>query len=383
MTAIAHKRRVLLVDDDPEFTSMLRDFLLAHGEDLWDVEMAAHYTTALAAVKKSSFDLVVLDLYMPVMDGLQFLALIKRGHPHLPVVILTGYATEENRAYALKNGAALFLDKASVAGGFEAIYAGLEAVASSAPAGEGFQGMLRQVGLPDVLQMECLGRKSSILEINAGRVRGRIFICDGSIQHADAPPLQGEPALFQLLGLKGGEFHLKPFVKPPRQTIDGQWESLLMEAARLRDEADERAASGLADPLPQESEDVDTTLPDLPMEEPAVAEPPVDEPAVAELPPEVFTEAAIAVEGDDWRIQEILICSTTGEILYEWQAEGIDRRVRLLKQLAAQGDWLGESFPLGRADRLEIGGVGERTIALLHPDHRVLVRSIATSAGMP
>ena len=46
----------------------------------------------------------------------------------------------------------------------------------------------------------------------------------------------GECALQQLLALAGGSFELLPFEPPPQRTIEGQWESLLMEAARLRDE---------------------------------------------------------------------------------------------------------------------------------------------------
>src|ERR1039457_2267409 len=96
--------------------------------------------------------------------------------------------------------------------------------------------MMRRVGLQEVLQLECLGRKSSVLEIFTSKVRGRIFICDGSIVHADSGALQGEVALYGMLALRGGEFNLLPYTEPPRRTIEGQWESLLMEAARLTDE---------------------------------------------------------------------------------------------------------------------------------------------------
>ena len=46
-----------------------------------------------------------------------------------------------------------------------------------------------------------------------------------------------------MLGLKGGEFDLRPFVEPPAQTIEGQWEFLLMEAARQVDEKAEQSAA--------------------------------------------------------------------------------------------------------------------------------------------
>ena len=97
--------------------------------------------------------------------------------------------------------------------------------------------MLRRVGLQDVIQMECLGRNSSVLEVYNEHVLGRIYIENGNIIHAAGGDLTGERALQQLLALPGGSFELVPFELPPQNTISGPWEFLLMEAARVRDEA--------------------------------------------------------------------------------------------------------------------------------------------------
>jgi CheY-like chemotaxis protein len=286
---------------------------------------------------------VILDLNMPVMDGLQFLTLLKRSYPGLQVIILTGRASPESRDYCLQKGAALFLSKLDIADGFEKIYAALESVAS-APV-EGFRGMLRQVGLPDVLQMECLGRKASVLEVVARDGGGRIFIEDGEIVHAEYGPLQGEPALFQLLGLTGGEFHLRPFTRPARPTIDGHWESLLMEAARLRDEA-AGAAAEVAAAIP------------VPEQPPVPAAPP-------EAPPAAAAERVV---------KEIVLCSGSGELLYEWQAEEVERRVRLLQALTARAASFGRMVPVGLADRLEIETSDGRIVAVLQAERKIFVR---------
>jgi CheY-like chemotaxis protein len=323
-------RQVLLVDDDVAFSTFFKDFLLTQTPGGWIIHTADHYAPALTCLKEHSIDLIVLDLNMPVMDGLQLLTLIKRTRPGIPVVMFTGMAKPENRAAALKNGAALFLDKTEVAGDLKKIYAALENLAATPQ--EGFRGMLQQVGLPDVLQMECLNRKSSVLEIKAGNDSGRIYIEDGSIVHAESRTRHGEPALFQLLGLSGGEFHLKPFARPPRHTIDGHWESLLMEAARLRDEA---AAAPAA---------------------PAAAEP---EPS-----------AAVARQ-----IEEIVLCSGTGELLYEWQPKNVERRILLLNSLAGIAGSLAKIPLLARGDRLEAESSLARAVLLLQPARRLLVQS--------
>jgi len=341
----ARARRILLVDDDTAFTDFFKEFLVSRAPGAWVVHTADNYAPALACLKEHAVDLVVLDLTMPVMDGLQLLTLLKRTHPGLPVVILTSSATSENRTQCLQNGATLFFDKADVAGGLEKIYAALESVAAT-PA-EGFHGMLRQVGISDVIQMECLGRKSSILEVTSPKGTGQVFIEEGAIIHAEIGPVRGEPALFQVLALTGGEFLIKPFVKPARRTIDAHWESLVMEAARLFDEASAAPGGTTASAAPE-------------------SPPP---PAPAETP------------ATQRRVQEIVLCSGTGELFYEWQSAGVENRIQLLSLIARISASLVQSLPLTRSDRLEIQAREDRVVILLQQDRRVFVRSAAPPAG--
>jgi CheY-like chemotaxis protein len=329
-------RQILLVDDSTDFTELFKEFLLSYRPGEWVVHTADHYAPALACLKEHSIDVAVIDLNMPIMDGMQLLSLIKRNYPELPVVMLTAAASTETRIQCLQAGAALFFDKTEVANGLEKMYAGLESVASTPP--EGVRGVLRQVGLTDVMQLECLGRKSSVLEVSSPQESGRIFIHDGSLIHAEIGKLQGEPALFHLLALKGGGFSLKPFVQPAKRTIDGHWESLLMEAARLRDEAS-AGPGGLGGGS-------------------------------------ATADAAKAAASAERKIEEILLCSNTGEVLYEWQTHATDRRVQLLNRLFKMSDSFAQSLLLTRVDRLEIEADGKRTVLLLQPDRRVFVRSI-------
>ena len=223
------------------------------------------------------------------------------------------------------------------------IFAALDALAGAQPQG-GFRGMMRRVGLQEVLQLECLGRKSSVLEIFTGRVRGRIFICDGGIVHADSGTLQGEVALYGLLALRGGEFNLLPFSEPPRRTIQGQWESLLMEAARLSDE-------GQVFLEPEEAE-------------PAAAG------GTEALPP------------GQVRIEEMVLCSGTGEVLYQWEAKSLELRLRLLEQIEQQATQLIGLAPVGRFDRLEMLTADGRIVCQVQPDRRLFVRSAGPKSAV-
>ncbi len=235
MTTPAKQLQILFVDDETAFLETVGALFTAWSKDTWNIESASSADQALEILKSRNFDLAVIDVNMPVLDGIQFLRILERRFPDLKKAAITGYATEEKRSACLANGAELFIEKPRSAEGLKSIFVMLEELVTWKQQA-GFQGMLRQVGLQDVIQMECLGRNSSILEIRNRQVSGRIYIEDGRIIHADAGDVKGEPAFQKLLSLTGGSFQLQHFEPPPERSIEGQWEFLLMEAARVRDE---------------------------------------------------------------------------------------------------------------------------------------------------
>lgn len=229
------QRQILFVDDEDVFLETVRNLFVILSNNTWRIHCAASADQALGILKTNKIELAIVDIVMPVLDGAQFLRILQRRYPDLKKAILTGNATEENRSACLANGADLFIEKPHSTEGLKSIFVMLDELITWTPQ-EGFQGVLRRVGLQDVIQMECLGRNSSIVEVQDQQMRGRIYIENGSIIHAAAGDGTGEHALQQLLALAGGSFELLPFEPPPQRTINGQWESLLMEAARLRDE---------------------------------------------------------------------------------------------------------------------------------------------------
>ncbi|MGO8838603.1 MAG: response regulator [Limisphaerales bacterium] len=234
-TTPAKKHQVLFVDDDQAFLEAITELYSILGDQTWKIHRAATADQALSVMQQTAIDLVVLDIGMPVLDGMQLLSLIHRRYPDVAKAILTGSAAAGNRETCLANGAGLFIHKPLSSEGMKAVFTTLNELISWAQS-KGFSGMLRQVGLPDVIQMECLGRHSSILEVRNQRLHGQIYIETGAIVHATAGALTGEKAFYRLVSLTGGEFRLQPFKIPPERTVHGQWEFLLMEAARVHDE---------------------------------------------------------------------------------------------------------------------------------------------------
>jgi hypothetical protein len=235
---------------------------------------------------------------------------------------------------------------------------------------EGFRGVLRRVGLQDVLQMECLARNSSLLKIHAGSVHGGIFVKDGQIIHAQCGNRAGEDAFNYLLGLAGGEFDVQAFVPPPSQTISGSWEFLLMEAARKRDE------EGMIKPPPGHSDSGFPTPVPLTGERHTPAVVPIIEalPPTVEIP-SVEEGGRLAGTATRPKVEELLVCSLQGEVLHEWQCTNTNGRVGLLEFLSQKARQLAQGLPLGEFDRVEVNGEGSRVVAQIQLDRALFVRT--------
>jgi len=100
--------KILVVDDDQELRENIVEILKA--ED-FDVRTAANGEEALDLLSETGFDLVLLDLIMPKMGGMEVLSLIKRLHPGVKVIMITAYSTVDNAVEAMKKGADDYITK--------------------------------------------------------------------------------------------------------------------------------------------------------------------------------------------------------------------------------------------------------------------------------
>ena len=100
--------RILVADDDAVIREGLRRILTAEG---YEVETVSNGRSALERLEQKRFRLLVTDLKMPGMSGLEVLQAIRNCQPELPVVLITGYAAIDNAVEAMKNGATDYLAK--------------------------------------------------------------------------------------------------------------------------------------------------------------------------------------------------------------------------------------------------------------------------------
>jgi CheY-like chemotaxis protein len=229
------KHQILLVDDSMAFLETIGEVFEVLSDKTWEIHHAASADQALSLLQQHQIELAVLDINMPMLDGVQLLGVIQRRHPEVKKIVLTAHANDTHRASCLASGTELFLEKPVTPEGIVSVFNLLNDLFVWSQR-EGFSGTLRQVGLTDVIQIECLCRSSCILEVHNPETSGAIFIESGAIVHATAATLTGDLALYQLLAMSNGQFRLQPFKSPAERTIEGAWENLLMEAARRRDE---------------------------------------------------------------------------------------------------------------------------------------------------
>jgi len=102
------KNTVLVVDDDPAHRTMLRTLLTGWG---YTISEADDGSTAIEKVHDQAFDLILMDIRMLKVSGLQALTEIKAFNPAIPIIIMTAYSSVETAVEALKNGAYDYLTK--------------------------------------------------------------------------------------------------------------------------------------------------------------------------------------------------------------------------------------------------------------------------------
>jgi DNA-binding response OmpR family regulator len=100
--------RLLIVDDDPSIHELVQAMLAGHG---WEADSALSGEEALARLRTSAYDVLLVDILMPGMDGLELLGQLRAGYPDTPVVMMTFKNTPDHVMGSLRREAAAYVSK--------------------------------------------------------------------------------------------------------------------------------------------------------------------------------------------------------------------------------------------------------------------------------
>src|SRR5580704_652622 len=236
--------KILLLDDDQDLLDLYRE-ILSQLPSRPEIFTSSTGPRAIAMLEAEKFTLMVSDLNMPKMDGLQVLSLVRRKFPNLRTVVLTSVLDEQFRSRVYGIGVDLFWQKP---GSGEEIKQFLECVESliGREAQAGFRG-LQSKSLVDIIQLECISQNSIVLKIVNGSIIGRIWIQNGEVIHSTTEELAGEAAFRRILSWKTGGFESLPAEPHQPRTIFNSYQGLLLETAQAHDEAQLQTGAPVGD----------------------------------------------------------------------------------------------------------------------------------------
>src|SRR5260221_6909437 len=238
---MAARQKILILDDEQDILEIYQE-ILARLPSQPEIHTADAGARAIALLESEPFNLLLVDLRMPTMDGFQVLAIVRRKFPTLRVVVMTAAEDEQFRARAYAMGIDLYLEKPKTGKEIINFVDCIESMMEKEDAG-GFRGVQSKT-LVDIVQLECLTQSSAILKIASAIGEGRIWIQKGEIIDASSGELLGKEAFLEMLRWKAGSFEILPNDSPRPRTIFSSYENLLMETAQTLDEATAEDVTG-------------------------------------------------------------------------------------------------------------------------------------------
>jgi len=231
---MGERHKILILDDEADWLDVCREMLVQLPSKP-EVRTVSTGARAVALLDAEPFRLLICDLKMPKMDGLQVLAIVRRRFPELRTVVLTALEDEEFRSRAYALGVDLFWLKADTQQNSKMFLDCLESLLGH-DMETGFRG-IQSKSLMDIIQMECLSRSSTVLRITRGPLVAKLWIQGGELIDAETEGARGEAAFRRILAWKSGTFENLPAEPKRERTITKSINALLLESAQTMDEA--------------------------------------------------------------------------------------------------------------------------------------------------
>jgi CheY-like chemotaxis protein len=240
--------KILLVDDEQELLDLYRE-ILSQLPSQPEIFTSASGARAIAMLESEPFTILVCDLNMPKMDGLQVLSIVRRKYPDLRTVVLTSVLDEQFRSRVYALGIDLFWQKPSSSEEIKQLLECLESLLGREPQ-SGFRGV-QSKSLVDIIQLECISQNSTVLKITNGPLTGKIWVRTGEVIDAETEDAAGEEAFRRILSWRSGNFEALTPEPEREQRIFNSYQGLLLQTAQAHDEAQESPATGAGATAPE------------------------------------------------------------------------------------------------------------------------------------
>lgn len=233
---MAQVRKILIADPDIESVRTLTRALRARG---YQVHYAPDGSRALEICVLRHPDLVLFDEACRLLDARTFIQILRTNPRTEEVpVVLTTTNLDVDRLRGLRLAAHLKkpfnLDE--VLSRLEHIFRRNEAAKDLKNDSQEIEGSLSQLGIPDLLQILGMNKRSGKLSLERGNERGEILVTEGRSVNARVGRVEGEKALFRLLAWTEGTFTFAPGTNPGKPRIDRAMDDALLEGMRQADE---------------------------------------------------------------------------------------------------------------------------------------------------
>ncbi len=233
---MAKRPKILLLDDEQDLLDLYQEILSLLPQNP-EITLCNSGARALALLETEPFQLMISDLRMPKIDGLQVLSIVRRKFPQLRIIIMTSMVDEQYRSRAYAMGVDLFWEKPNTPDEIKMFQDCVAGFLERDEKASGFRG-IQSKSLVDLVQLECLSKNSSVLRIINGALEGKIWITEGEIYDADTGSLKGEAAFKEIFSWRSGSFEIYPPDPTRQRVIQTSHHALLLDTAQSLDEAE-------------------------------------------------------------------------------------------------------------------------------------------------
>jgi twitching motility two-component system response regulator PilG len=217
---------ILLVDDDTDFLRCVENFINVYVEQI-DVLTASDGREALQILREKRVDLLVTDISMPKMDGIELLNHLRLIHQNIPAIVMTGFNTPENYKRLAEIGQFDVFEKTMK---LKTLGEKILHIIN-----RNSKDYVRGVTLENLLQMIHIEQKSCTLKVRSKDKVGYLYLKDGKLVNAKNSGIEGEEAAVGIISWVSAETEMQDYCQTETK-IQTSLMHILLKATQFKDE---------------------------------------------------------------------------------------------------------------------------------------------------